>query len=118
MFVALTPCTKTSPREAFSTPLSAFSRVDFPAPFGPTTAAIFPGYTLSETSSMTGGPPYPAHTPAARSTGCGSSCGPGCGAGWSAMAEVHTQVGGDDPGVGAQPGERPLRDHLAEVHHH
>ena len=55
--VALAPRTKTSPREVFSTPLSVFSRVDFPAPLGPTTAVIFPGYTLSETSSMIGGPP-------------------------------------------------------------
>src|SRR5579859_25841 len=108
MLVVLAPRTKTSPREVRSTPLSAFSSVDFPAPFGPTTAVIFPGYTLSETSSMTGGPPYPAHTPSARSTG------PVC----SAMAEVHAEVGVDDPGVVTQPGEGPLRDHLAEVHHH
>src|SRR5215469_12820834 len=105
MFVVLAPCTKTSPREAFSTPLSALSKVDFPAPFGPTTAAIFPACTVSDTSSMTGGPPYPAHTPSARSTG-------------SVMAQVHPEVGVDDPRVAAQPGERPLRDHLAKVHHH
>ncbi len=57
MFVTAAPRTKASPREVLSTPASALSRVDFPAPFGPTTAAILPGYTLIETSSMTGGPP-------------------------------------------------------------
>src|SRR5260221_2465513 len=34
------------------------------------------------------------------------------------MAEVHAEVGIDDPRVVAQAGERSLRDDLAEVHHH
>jgi hypothetical protein len=32
-------------------PDSAFSRVDLPAPFGPTSATISPGATVSETPS-------------------------------------------------------------------
>src|SRR5215472_2507912 len=109
MFVVFAPRTKTSPREALSTPAIALSRVDFPAPFGPTTAATFPACTVIETSEMTGGPPYPAHTPSARSTGPG---------GGSVMAQVHSEVGIDDPRVAAQPGVRPPRDDLAQVHHH
>src|SRR5579863_10190612 len=111
MPVVLAPRTKTSPLEGRSTPASALSRVDFPAPFGPTTAAILPAYTLIETSSMIGGPPYPALTASARSTGAGAAAG-------SVMAQVHPEVGVDHLRVAAQPGERALRDHLAEVHHH
>src|ERR1700731_1993086 len=106
MPVVLAPHTKTSPREGRSTPASALSRVDFPAPFGPTTAAIFPGYTLIETSSMIGGPPHPADPASARSTGTGAGSA-GASAG-SAMAEVHPEVGIDHLRVAAQPGERSL----------
>src|SRR5215469_14989987 len=108
MFVVFAPPAKTSPRVVRSTPASALSRVDFPAPFGPTTAVIFPACTEIETSSMTGGPPYPAHTPSARSAGAAAG---------SVTAQVHSEVGIDDLRVAAQTGERPLRDHLAEVHH-
>src|SRR5579859_636899 len=107
MFVVFRPWTYTSPRETFSSPLSALSRVDFPAPFGPTMAVIFPARTVSEMSSMIGGPPYPAVSALVLSTASGGS----------AMALVHSEVGVDHPGVVPQTGKRPLRDDLAEVHH-
>src|SRR5580693_9075882 len=97
----------TSPRDTLRTPLSALSSVDFPAPFGPRMAVIFPARTVSEMSSMIGGPPYPAVSPSVLSTTSGGS----------GMALVHSEVGVDHPGVVPQTGERPLRDDLAEVHH-
>src|SRR5580704_9969366 len=98
----------TSPRDTLRTPLSALSSVDFPAPFGPTMAVIFPARIVSEMSSMMGGPPYPAVSPSVLSTTSGSSL----------MALVHPEIGVDHPGVAAQAGERPLGDDLAEIHHH
>src|SRR6516162_7324283 len=97
----------TSPRDTRSTPLSALRTVDLPAPLGPTMAAICPARTVSEMSSMIGGPPYPAVSPSVLST---TSAG-------SAMALVHAEIGVDHPGVVAQTGKRSLRDDLAEVHH-
>src|SRR5579862_1597609 len=97
----------TSPRDTFNTPLIALSSVDFPAPFGPTMAVIFPARTVSEMSSMIGGPPYPAVSRSVLSTASGGS----------AMALVHPEVGVDHPGVVAQAGKRSLRDDLAQVHH-
>src|SRR5215469_1126047 len=121
MFVVRRPRTYTSPRVAFSTPLKALSRVDLPAPFGPTMAVIFPDSTASETSSTIGGPPYPAVTPSARSAGSPAVTGAARpAASWvpSFTAEIHAEVGVDDPRVVAQAGERSLRDDLTEVHHH
>src|SRR6266851_5197440 len=71
-------------------------------------AVIFPARTVSEMSSMMGGPPYPAVSPSVRSTTSGSSV----------MALVHPEIGVDHPGVAAQTGKRSLGDDLAEVHHH
>src|SRR6516162_4408054 len=107
VFVVFWPWTYTSPRETLSTPLSALSSVDLPAPFGPTMAVIFPARTVSEMSSMIGGPPYPAVSASVLST---TSAG-------SAMALVHSEIGVDHPGVVPQAGERSLGDDLAEVHH-
>src|SRR5258708_42919 len=109
MLVVFWPWTYTSPPDAFSTPLSALSSVDLPAPFGPTIAVIFLAWTASETSSMIGAPPYPAVTPSARST---------TSAGCSFMAQVHPEIGVDHPGVVPQASKRALRDDLAEIHHH
>src|SRR5579862_2926076 len=97
----------TSPRDTFNTPLIALSSVDFPAPFGPTMAVIFPARTVSEMSSMIGGPPYPAVSRSVLSTASGGS----------AMALVHPEVGVDHPGVVAQAGKWSLRDDLAQVHY-
>src|SRR5579875_2265834 len=52
--------------------------------------------------------PLPAVSPSALSTTAAGS----------AMALVHAEVGVDHPGVVPQAGKRPLRDDLAEVHHH
>src|SRR6266700_3798296 len=87
MFVVFSPWMKTSPRETLNSPLSALSSVDFPAPFGPTMAAIFPARTVSEMSSMIGGPPYPAVSPSVLSTTSGTTSGT-TSAG-SVIAEVH-----------------------------
>src|SRR5579872_929677 len=107
MFVVFRPWTYTSPRETLKIPTSALSSVDFPAPFGPTMAAICPARTVSEMSSMIGGPPYPAVSALVLSTASGGS----------AMALVHSEIGVDHPGVVPQTGKRPLGDDLAEVHH-
>src|SRR5215472_3911844 len=67
-------------------------------------AVIFPARTVSEMSSMIGGPPYPAVSASVLST-------------TSAMALVHSEIGADHPGVVTQAGKRTLGDDLAEVHH-
>src|SRR6516162_6530221 len=107
VFVVFWPWTYTSPRETLSTPLSALSSVDLPAPFGPTMAVIFPARTVSEMSSMIGGPPYPAVTASVLSTTADGS----------AMALVHSEIGVDHPGVVPQTGKRSLRNDFAEVHY-
>src|SRR6266567_3684718 len=75
-------------------------------------AAIFPARTVSEMSSMMGGPPYPAVSPSVLSTISGTISGS------SLMALVHPEIGVDHPGVVAQAGKRALGDDLAEIHHH
>src|ERR1700730_3351969 len=75
-------------------------------------AAIFPARTVSEMSSMMGGPPYPAVSPSVLSTTSGTTSG------GSLMALVHPEIGVDHPGVVTQAGKGALGDDLAEVHHH
>src|SRR5260370_35623951 len=75
-------------------------------------AAIFPARTVSEMSSMMGGPPYPAVSPSVLSTISGTISGS------SLMALVHPEIGVDHPGVVPQAGKRALGDDLAEIHHH
>src|SRR5215468_1370274 len=50
------------PRLGRSSPLIVASRVDLPAPFGPTTQVIPPSATVSDTPRSTSPPPYPATT--------------------------------------------------------
>jgi hypothetical protein len=58
--VTSTPMTVTVPAVGRMSPAIAFSKVDFPAPLGPTMAVIAPLRATTLTPSMTGGPPYPA----------------------------------------------------------
>src|SRR5215471_14366345 len=80
--VSGSPCSVISPRRGRSSPLIVASRVDFPAPFGPTTQVIPPCMTCMETPRRTSPPPYPATTPATSSAGlfCAGREDSGCGA--------------------------------------
>src|SRR6185437_10557188 len=60
---------RTRPDDGLITPASAFSRVDLPDPFGPTTEATVPAATETETPWMMSPAPYPARTSSARRTG-------------------------------------------------
>src|SRR5215467_9084940 len=74
--VSGSPCSVISPSRGRSSPLIVASRVDFPAPFGPTTQVIPPGATWMDTPRRTSPPPYPATTPATSSAQA-SGAGPG-----------------------------------------
>src|SRR6516225_4125009 len=80
--VSRSPCSVTSPSRGRRSPLMVLSRVDFPAPFGPTTQVIPPCMTLMDTPRRTSPPPYPATTPATSSAqlSCAGAGDSGCGA--------------------------------------
>src|SRR5215469_7939965 len=80
--VSRSPCSVTSPSRGRRSPLMVASRVDFPAPFGPTTQVIPPCMTRMDTPRRTSPPPYPATTPATSSAGrcCAGWEDSGCGA--------------------------------------
>src|SRR5438309_7244981 len=63
------PLSSTRPAAGRISPAIAFSSVDFPAPFGPTTAVTRPGCASMLMSWMMGGPPYPAARPRVSRTG-------------------------------------------------
>jgi hypothetical protein len=52
------PSTLTRPAVSASSPDSTFRQVDFPAPFGPTSTAAFPGTNSSEKPSSATNVPY------------------------------------------------------------
>src|SRR5258708_4418096 len=120
MFVVLVPRTYTSPREVLTTPLRALSRVDLPAPFGPTTAVIFPAGTAIETSSTIGAPPQAA-VPATRG-GWAARGGPGGvaargagGRGRGARQRPLLPAARPGRGLGRQPGQLdPVQDRLRD----
>src|SRR5215472_6200258 len=60
---------RTRPDDGLITPASAFSRVDLPEPFGPTTEATVPAATETEMPWMMSPAPYPARTSSARRVG-------------------------------------------------
>ena len=63
----------TVPAITGSRPVTALSKVDLPAPFGPMTETTSPGPTLMLTPDTIAAPPYPASTPVRRRTaGCRS----------------------------------------------
>src|SRR5436309_3443 len=53
----------TEPAVGRSTPATVSTRVDFPAPFGPSSAVISPGGIRSDTSWRTGSPPRETESP-------------------------------------------------------
>src|ERR1700736_4442826 len=59
--------TSTRPDDSLTTPVRAFSKVDLPDPFGPTTDATARGATETETPWMMSPAPYPARMSSARS---------------------------------------------------
>src|SRR2546429_7228456 len=63
----------TRPDDGRITPARAFSRVDLPDPFGPTTEATAPGATETEMPWMMSPAPYPARMSSARSAAGGSA---------------------------------------------
>src|SRR5215469_1974816 len=80
--VSRSPSSVISPSRGLSSPLMVDSRVDFPAPFGPTTQVIPPCMTWMDTPRRTSPPPYPATTPATSSVqaSCARPGDSGCGA--------------------------------------
>ena len=67
----------TVPAITGSRPVTALSKVDLPAPFGPMTETTSPGPTLMLTPDTIAAPPYPASTPVRRRTAGCRSCSPG-----------------------------------------
>src|SRR6266513_2881228 len=98
------PLSSTRPAAGRISPAIAFSSVDFPAPWGPTTAVTRPGPASMLTSWMMGGPPYPAARPRVTRTG---PLGTG-----EHLPEVRVDHGGVRPerGQGAV-GDRPPQGH-------
>src|ERR1700722_14751105 len=81
------------------------SRVDLPAPLGPTMQVISPAGTSKETSCSTSPPPYPAVMP--------------CTA--SAMSVIGIRLGAEvgiqDAGIGPDLVRRPRCHHVPRVQH-
>src|SRR6516164_5306114 len=92
------------PARTGSSPVTAFSRVLFPAPFGPTTATTSAAPTWMLMSWMTGLPPYPAASCLMSSSGAGRA------------AASPDEVGIEDLPLGSQLRHRPGRDGRALGH--
>src|SRR5262249_56557819 len=60
-----------TPRQARITPEMVRLMVDLPAPFGPRTVTISPGYTAKSTPRRISVPAYPACTPVSERSGSG-----------------------------------------------
>src|SRR6266571_7249299 len=118
------------PRRGRSSPLIVASRVDLPAPFGPTMQVIPPSGTVSDTPCSTSPPPYPAHTPSRTSAPwpAGRAGGPPGAAGSAGVIVVFrgAEVGIEHPGIlpdrlrGAGRDDRAVvedHDPPAQAHH-
>src|ERR1700694_4898043 len=116
--VASLPSTVIVPDFGVITPAMALSRVDLPAPLGPTIAVMAPRLARTLTFSMIGGPPYPA----VRADTSSAAATPAPGAAGSVVSVViggHLpQIGIDDGLVATQLLEWRLGDHPPLGHHH
>src|SRR5580704_14967271 len=97
------------PRRGRSSPLMVASRVDLPAPFGPTTQVIPPSATVIDTSCSTSPPPYPETRPS--TTRAGS---PGAGI---VVLLRDAEIGVENPRVAPDDRGCPGRDHGPVVQH-
>src|SRR5438034_8499204 len=97
----------TRPDEGRTTPARAFSRVDLPDPFGPTTQATAPGATETEMPRMMSPAPYPARTSSARSAADHGAAG-----GSADKVRLHHL------GAGPQGGHRPGGQDGSLGHHY
>src|SRR3982751_4679783 len=73
--VASSPAKTMRPFRARSSPLSTFSTVDLPAPFGPTRQVTVPSSSSSVRSRRMSPRPYPATTPSRRRRGSAAEVG-------------------------------------------
>src|SRR5215472_13992583 len=112
--VSRSPCNVISPSRGRSSPLMTASRVDFPAPFGPTTQVIPPCATCRDTPRRTSPPPYPATRPVTSSAGrsCAGREDSCCGA--VIVFLCRSEVGVEHPAVVADLLRR-ARDHRVPV---
>src|SRR5215210_707218 len=102
------PSSCTSPFRGWSSPLTARSTVDLPAPLGPTMQHTEPSGTSSSTPWSTSPPPYPAYTSVSFSIS---------GSHRVLEAEVLAQVGVEDLRVALHGVGRPTRDRRAARQH-
>src|SRR5580704_15325545 len=90
-------------------PMRLLSRVLLPAPLGPMIATISPGPTASETSRITGSPPYPEVMCSARRLGAGRP---------STRCSLSDEVSVNNLLLPPQAGHRPAADDLSLRHDH
>src|ERR1700680_1721447 len=116
--VASLPSTVIVPAFGLITPAMALSRVDLPAPLGPTIAVMAPRWARTLTFSMIGGPPYPAVRPDT-SSAAATSAARGAGSVVSVVIGGHlSEIGVNDGLVAAQLLEWRLGDPPPFGHHH
>src|SRR5215831_2447396 len=113
------PRSRMLPRRGRSSPLIVASRVDLPAPLGPTTQVIPPSGTVSDTPCSTSPPPYPATIPSRTRAAARAAGGPGApgspGSAGVIVVLCGAEVGIEHPRVPPDGLRRPGRDHRSVV---